>query len=272
MFPSFRPVAQAFLAVIAISTFPAAAHEFWLLPEDFTVDPGTELIVGLRNGQMMQGISLSYLPASIARFETTIATTTTPVIARLGDQRLTALTDPLAGLAIVLHETTDSKLTYTEFEKFQKFVTHKGFTDVLVQHAARGLPDTGFTESYRRYAKTLIAVGDGAGADQAMGLRIEIVALANPYTDDLTTGLPLQVLRDGQPLPGAQVELFATSADGTVTQAFHTTDPAGVALVPAQPGITYLADTVDIYALPNDDPATGPVWHSDWASLTYMVP
>jgi hypothetical protein len=34
----------------------------------------------------------------------------------------------------------------------------------------------------------------------------------------------------------------------------------------------YLADSVDLRALPNDDIDTGPVWHSDWASLTFRTP
>jgi hypothetical protein len=134
------------------------------------------------------------------------------------------------------------------------------------------LPQTGFTESYLRYAKSLLAVGAGAGADRAMGLQMELVAQANPYTDTMAAGMPLLVLRGGQPFAHAQVELFAQGADGSVTASTYLADANGVATVPAQSGTTYLADSVDIYALPNDDALAGPVWHSDWASLTYMVP
>ncbi len=123
-----------------------------------------------------------------------------------------------------------------------------------------------------------------------MGLKIEFVAEANPYTDDLTSGMPLLLLLDGAPRADAQVELFQTAADGTVTITLHRTDAEGRVTVPVLPGMEYrtdaegrvtvpvlpgmeyLVDNVDLRALPNDDAAAGPVWHSDWASLTFRTP
>lgn len=266
-------IAAAFGASLtAFSAFSAQAHEFWLLPSDFTVEDGAQIQVALRNGEKMKGIELPYLPGDVARFELVMGDTITPITARLGDMPAMDVAAPAQGLAVVLHETTPTLLTYRDFSKFQRFVAHKAMPQILEEHAARGLPETGFVEDYRRFAKTLIAVGAGAGADRAMGLRIEIVALANPYTDDLSAGMPLQVLLDGQPRAGAQLELFATAPDGTVTQIPYTTDATGQVTVPAQAGFTYLADSVDLFALPNNDPTAGPVWHSDWASLTYLVP
>ena len=259
-------------ALAAFSAFSVQAHEFWLLPNDFTVEDGTQIEVSLRNGEKMKGIEVPYLPGTIARFELVIGNTVTPVTSRLGDTPAMSLLAPASGLAVVLHLTNPTLLTYKDFSKFQRFVAHKAMLQILDQHAARGLPETGFIEDYSRYAKSLIAIGAGEGADRAMGLRIEIVALANPYTDDLTAGMPLQVLLDGQPRVAAQLELFVTAPDGTITQIPYITDAKGQVTVPAQSGYTYLADSVDIFALPNNDATAGPVWHSDWASLTYLVP
>ena len=166
------------------SAVSAQAHEFWLLPEDFTVEDGAQIRVSLRNGEKMKGIELPYLPGSVARFEMVTGDTITPIVGRLGDMPAMAVPAPMSGLAVVLHETTASVLTYKDFAKFQRFVTHKAMPQVIEEHAARGLPETGFVEDYTRYAKTLIAVGTGVGSDRAMGFRIVIVALANPYTDD----------------------------------------------------------------------------------------
>ena len=260
------------LNLTLFSAFSVQAHEFWLLPTDFTLEDGAQIQVSLRNGEKMKGIELPYLPGDVARFELVMGETITPITSRLGDMPAMDIAAPASGLAVVLHETTPTLLTYKDFAKFQRFATHKATPQAIKEHAARGLPETGFSEDYRRFAKTLIAVGAGAGSDRAMGLRIEIVALANPYTDDLSAGMPLLVLLDGQPRAAAQLELFATAPDGTVTQTPYTTDAAGQVTVPAQAGFTYLADSVDLFALPNNDPAAGPVWHSDWASLTYLVP
>ncbi len=222
---------------LALSATAAKAHEFWLTPEDYTIAPSDTLRVGLRIGSEMKGSSLIY-----------------------------------DGLAVVVHETMDSTLTYTDFGVFQRFVAHKDFATALADHATRGLPEKNFRETYRRHAKSLVAIGAGAGSDRAVGLPIEIVALANPYTDDLGAGLPVLVLLDGAPRPDTQVELFQTAPDGTVTITLHRTDAEGRALLPMQPGMEYLVDNVVLRALPNDDPVAGPVWHSDWASLTFRTP
>ena len=257
---------------MALSAGAAKAHEFWLSPDDYTVALADVMQVRMRVGQGMEGAALSYLPQAAARFEVVQGDTIRPVEGRMGDNPALAMPAEAEGLAIVVHETTDSQLTYSDFAVFQRFVAHKDFRTALADHAARGLPETGFGETYRRHAKSLIAVGSGAGSDRPMGLKIEIVALVNPYTDDLSQGMPLLVLLDGAPRADTQVELFQTAPDGTVTTTLHRTDAKGRVTVPMLPGMEYLADNVDLRALPNDDPAAGPVWHSDWASLTFHTP
>lgn len=260
------------ILALASSTGMARAHEFWLTAEDYAIAPAEALRVGLRIGSEMKGASLVYLPNDIARFEVIQGDATRPVEGRMGDNPALVMDGLGDGLAIVVHETTDSTLTYTDFEVFKRFVAHKDFAGALADHAARGLPETGFRETYRRHAKSLVAIGSGAGADRAVGLAIEIVALANPYTDDLAQGLPVLVLLDGAPRPDTQVELFRTAPDGSVTITLHRTDAEGRATLPMAPGHEYLVDSVALRRLPNDDPAAGPVWHSDWASLTFRTP
>lgn len=260
------------LIALAFSTASASSHEFWLSPEDYTVSDADVMQVRLRVGSGMKGAVLSYLPYDIARFEVVQGDMVRPVEGRMGDNPALAMYAQTDGLAVAVMETTDARLTYKEFATFERFVAHKDFKTAIADHKARGLPDVGFQETYRRHAKSLIAVGDGAGADRVMGLKIEIVALANPYTDDLSAGVPLLVLLDGAPRADVQVELFQTAPDGTVTSAMHRTDADGRVVVPVLPGMEYLADNVDLRALDNDDATVGPVWHSDWASLTFHTP
>lgn len=228
--------------------------------------------VRLRVGSGMKGLALSYFPTETTRFEVVQGDQVRLVTGRMGDNPALVMLAETDGLAVVVHETVDSLLTYKDFAVFQRFVAHKDFKTALADHAARGLPETGFQETYRRYAKCLVAVGSGVGADRVMGLKIEIVALANPYTDDLSAGMPLLVLMDGVPRADTQVELFQTAPDGSVTSTFHRTDVEGRVTAPVLPGMEYLADNVALIALDNDDAGAGPVWHSDWASLTFRTP
>ena len=177
------------------------------------------------------------------------------------------------GLAVLVHETTDSTLTYREFDKFVNFIKHKDFEGLPEAHLARGLPDVGFVESYRRFAKSLIAVGSGAGQDRQVGLEIEIVALSNPYTDDLSEGMAVQVLLNARPRAHVQVEVFSRPA-GTKEPALiqlYRTDADGIARFPVLTGHDYMIDNV---ALRPVEPTStdDPVWHSIWANLTFAVP
>ena len=133
-------------------------------------------------------------------------------------------------------------------------------------------PRTEFAEKYRRFSKALIAVGGGAGADTSLGLESEIVARANPYTDDLSGGLPVQLLFQGKALSDNQIDIFARDASGEVSHSQLRTDAQGRAVVPVTPGPDYLLDSVVMAPAPASEFERDPVWLSFWASLTFRVP
>lgn len=249
--------------------FPAAAHEFWISPAAYQVARGEAITVTTRIGEKFKAASRSFLPGTFVRYDAVRGQTVVPVTGRIGDDPV--YVTPPEGLVILVHETKDLGLTYSDPERWPRFVAHKAFPGAMESHAKRGLEMTGFRERYRRFAKSLVAVGTGQGADRALGLRTEIVALGNPYTDQAET-LAVRVLFEDAPREGAQVELFDRAPDGLVTITLYTTDAAGVAAFPITPGHEYLVDAVTLLPLPNDDPTAGPVWESLWASLTFAVP
>ncbi len=266
------PVPLARLAAaLCIAAAPAQAHEFWIEAAPFAVPSGAPVAATFRIGETMRGSPLAYVPSRTARFDMVVAGETIAVPAIVGDVPAFAEAGLPDGLLTIVHETTDGVLRYDEWERWVAFTDGKDASWTQAAHRARGLPETGFAEGYRRYAKALVAVGSGAGADAARGLRAEIVAGANPYRDDLSGGLPVTVLLDGAPRPFAQVEAFARDAAGLVTVTLHRADARGRALVPVTPGRDYLLDAVALEAVEPAAPGD-PVWRSLWASLTFAVP
>ena len=267
---------QVLLAAMCITGGAAQAHEFWIEAEDYTVGPGAEISATFRNGEEMVGSTLSYVPGRSARLDMAVGDEVVPVPVRIGDDPAVLVDGLPDGLVVIIHETTPADLTYrdrdgrTGWARFTGFVEHKDLTGVLAAHDARGLPREDVRERYTRFAKALVAVGDGAGSDRAFGLRTEFVALANPYTDDVAGGLPVRLLLDGTPRADAQIEFFARDPDGTVTIATLRTDADGVGLLPVRPGHEYLVDAVAMAPVETD--GTGPAWHSLWAALTFAVP
>ncbi len=259
------------VALIALGG-KGAAHEFWIDPLSFAVDPGDEVQANLRVGEEFSGSAMSYLPRNFVRFDVISGDETRAVEGRLGDIPALAMGDLPDGLAIIVHETTENRLTWSDWERFAGFAEHKDLGDIAAMQAARGLDQEAVREGYTRYAKSLVAVGNGEGQDRRVGLRTEIVALMNPYTDDIPSrGLPVQVWLDDDLRTGVQVELFERAPDGEVTVTFYRTDASGIAYLPMTPGHVYLADAV---VLEPADPGDGsdPEWTSLWASLTYQAP
>lgn len=264
-----RLKALVMLLGLILTTGKLHSHEFWIDPLDYTVATGDTVQANLLTGQNFDGVPSSFLPSSFARFDLVQGRRQTPVQGRLGDRPALNASDLREGLLVVVHETSTNWLRYDEWQKFVEFAEHKDFGDIAALHDARGLPREGFREDYIRYAKSLIAVGDGAGDDRAIGLRTEIVARANPYTDDLSNGLPVRLYLDGAPRAGAQVELFDRAPNGKVTVTLHRTSNTGEVRLPVTAGHTYLVDAVVLEPLTKAGDA---VWRSLWASLTFAVP
>ncbi len=258
---------------LAFSTTVAFGHEFWIDPLDFTLEGSENIEAELRVGQEFSGATYSYLPANFKLFEIARGAERVPVLGRMGDRPALNQAPAGEGLNVVLHVTKDYDLVYSELSKFETFVRHKDAAWTLDEHAAAGFPDTDIVEIYTRFAKSLVAVGNGEGEDREYGLLTEIVAQANPYTDDLSGGFPVRVLYEGKPRADVQVELFAKAPDGTVGVTLHRTDADGVATLPVEKGVTYLADAVVLRRASGSNRALkGAHWESLWASLTFAVP
>lgn len=270
-------LSKSLSVAMCIMAMPVQAHEFWIEPVDYTVAVGTPVQATFRNGEAFAGSALSYIPNRSARFEMIAGDTVTGVPSRIGDNPAFDVAGIPEGLLTIIQETTDADLTYTPkdgrsgWERFVGFVEHKDLKGVIEAHDARGLSQEKPAEQYRRFAKSLVAVGDGAGADAARDLRVEFVALANPYTDDVSAGMPVQLLFEGAPNPDTQIEMFQKAPDGTVEITLHRTDAEGRATLPVLPGHSYLFDSV--MAVPLEPAAEGdPTWYTLWAALTFAVP
>jgi uncharacterized GH25 family protein len=263
------------LPLVILTVFPvlASAHEFWLDPADYQVETGETIIADLKNGQNFEGVSLPFNTHSFERFTLLVDGTTTDTVGRLGDRPGLQNEAAQDGLHIYSYQSTISHVSYKVYEKFQTFADYKSFKDMRALHQARNLPDVNFQEAYTRYAKTLIDVGHGRGSDVQTGLEAELVALQNPYTDDLSDGLQVQAFYQETPQPDTQIELFEKAPDGTVTVTLHRTDGDGIATLPTKAGHSYLVDNV-VLREPSADVAAqrGAVWETLWASLTFAVP
>lgn len=254
-----------FILLIVVAA-PLRAHEFWIAPENHTVSSGERLRAGFRNGQNFSGIALPYLPQSSAVWEMYLDDTHVTIPSRIGDRPALNVAPLGDGMHVIGHVTTPKVVKYDALSDFLEFADHKGLTSAAADHAARGLPDQDFAETYTRFAKSLIAVGDQPGAGRNLGYDAELIALTDPRSGTATVELRYQ----GAVMPDRQLELFIQPPEGEVHLQILRSDAAGTVTVQVQPEHRYLLNAVILRA-PSAPLAeqTGAVWESLWASLTF---
>ena len=254
-----------------------SAHEFWIEPIRFIVKETENISANIRVGQMMRGAAYGYYPNNFNRFEIKTNTSLYPLIGRLGDKPAISISPKGNSLITIIHETTNSTVTYNSWAKFEDFLTEKSMLKIKDLHIKNKYPKTGFKEIYSRYAKALIGSGDSIGIDQRIGLELELVLLQNPYVDDLSSGLTIELLYQGILRANTQIEIFTRGQDKVVARSTLFTNDDGQVIFKALPKMDYMINAV-VMRRPkkiqnlsenSDQPI---LWESLWTSTTFRAP
>lgn len=221
----------------------------------------------LKVGQNFSGLVFSYLPNRFVSFEVTGPDGTRPVTGIVGDTPAAAIPDAGPGLYILSYHSTADTLTFDDLQEFAEYAAYEGNDRIIAEHAALGLAETNFTEAYTRCAKALVQVGPFAGgADRAVGLPAELVALTSPYDPARGDTLDVQLLWQDAPLADQRINVFFKGdADGPVPVTTDADGQAGVDV--SRPG-TYLLNAV---VMTPNAPGDEIAWESHWASLTFEI-
>ena len=261
-----------FLLLIAYS-IRANAHEFWIEPTQYQLND--DLInAHLRVGQEFQGMVLMYNPQDFKTFKILSGSKNKKekIKGILGDVPAINITTNLDNLLIIYHETKDKYVDYKKFQKFEDFVNEKGYQQLIDTHFEKGFPKSNFIESYRRYAKSLITLNGSEGKDKKTGLLFEFVLDQNPYKELNSKQMSGTLYYKKKPLKKNLVTIFSKYKNTKLSIVNTTTDNKGKFTFDIEPGREYLLDSVVIYPLKADPEKNEPIWHSDWASTTFLVP
>lgn len=278
--PRLGVLCASLLLLLATALPPGlvSAHEVWIEPATTEISNGEELVADLRIGDMFEGDHLIYIPQQTERlfvltdngsFDLKPRVGSRPVI-RIPPEKL----EDSDGDVVVVYQSANSYVHYGSREKFFSFARKKGAGDVQQLHENRRLPDSGFVERYKRFAKAIINIGPESELvnDTGVGMEVEFVAHGKKMLPGSGHEFEFQLLYQGKLLPEAQVTLFSRDGDGSVTSSRSLTDAQGVIRVRAEAGHRYLLDHVTLREADPSGDRNRPVWESLWASLTFAGP
>jgi uncharacterized GH25 family protein len=248
----------------------ADAHEFWLEPLSFEVEQGANLQAHIKVGEGLDGDTYAFFPNNFERFDLTVNDSTGVLKNRFAQKPAVDQVSIESGLHILTYQSKPSRLRYKKREIFEKFLKAEGIEWVLQAHEERKLPPLDFTELYKRYAKSLIKVGDGRGNDRLMGLLFEWVVLDNPYMESDKKAITLQLHYEEKPFPNSTVNVFVKRGVCKVKQIKLKTDTDGKVDVPVSEGGVFLINAVHMIE-PDSASTDGAEWMSLWASTTFLI-
>jgi uncharacterized GH25 family protein len=259
-----------FAAVLALLAVPALqAHDFWIEPSAFRPAIAQRVAVRLRVGQEFKGDPVPRDLGLLKRFVLVGPGGETAVAGVPNTEPAGFLSIPAPGLYTIVYAGNPEPVQL-DAAKFNDYLRQEGLETILELRAKRGQSGEPDREIFSRCAKALVAAGGGeaaAGWNRPLGLRLELVPEANPYTLSPGGALPVRLLYEGKPLQGALVTAFAK--DRPTQKVSARSDARGrVALKLDHPGL-WLVKAVHMIPAPRE---SGADWESFWASVTFEVP
>ena len=248
------------------------SHEFWIEPEKYILQNNL-IDAHLKVGQKFNGMSLMYNKSDFTTFKILSGQKNKKINVKgiIGDIPALSINSTLKDLLIIYHETTDKFVNYKKFAKFEKFVSEKGYDHLIDEHIKNKLPSENFIESYRRYAKSLVAIKGNKGNDKKTGLLFEFVLNQNPY--QLSENfISANLYYKKKPIQNQQVTIFSRKNNSDLKISKINTDEKGYIEFIVEEGREYLLDSVIIFSKDGNPKKREPIWHSIWASTTFIIP
>jgi uncharacterized GH25 family protein len=259
------------LCVFSVFTAGLFAHDFYILPDAFSVTPKSTVRLGFHNGDSFPESEVSPTIARVKDAQLVTAGGAVPIqnIQVSGKRAIGTVLVPEGVGNFLLSVHTAPNFIELAPDKFLAYLKEEGLANVINwrrEHRDTAKPGR---ERYSKFAKSLLV--SGAPNDfykHTVGFPIEIVPEANPYTLHAGSQLPVRIMFRGEPAAGLQLETAWSGEGKSKTTVIGRTDSAGRITVPLSAAGKWRLHSLmmERYA----ESATAD-WESFWASLTFEI-
>ncbi len=250
------------------------AHELWIAPQSAPIETGDVLDIDIFVGENFEGNAQIYLPRRTELLAIASTEGVSDIQPRIGSRPAINFVAEADGHVMLMYQSADEYVHYTHFEIFADFITEKKAGDILAQHQSRGLPETHFTERYKRFAKASMFIGTPNTnsieiAPNDTDMELEFILLQLNQAQSEAQEAHIRLTYQGEAVPQAPISLLIKSEDQQVTQTPLLTDNNGEIIITTLPLHQYLLDHVLVRPLDPKTDANSAIWESLWASLSF---
>lgn len=177
------------------------------------------------------------------------------------------------GAYLLVLQTDNNAQTHLPSIRFNDYLRVEGLTPALEQRTRLHQMDTDGSERYSRCAKSIVQVGPSNAASSSqvtkpVGLPLEIVPEANPYSVPRRSTLPTRVIYQGRTLAGALVKLTDLTNDASPFEV-HLTNSDGRATFTLPDSGSWLLNVIWTMAQPAADEVD---FETVFSSLSFGFP
>ena len=254
-------------------SMPLVAHELYLMPQKFVVQPGDRIEVSINNGDSFPESEVAPRLARLEELKLLSANAESALTnLRVGGEAALADAAVKESGSVVVAVRTAPNFIELEPKKFEEYISAEGLAEFV--HPRPNQPGSGkpVRERYTKFAKALLLSGN---ADEfyrrPVNYTLEIIPEKDPYLARQGGSLPVQVLFRGKPAANLQLEAtHLTPAAGAkvVKKIVGRTGPDGRVIVPLTGRGKWRLHTIFIETCA--DPAAAE-WESYWASVTFEI-
>jgi hypothetical protein len=265
--PAFR---LGCAAIVAVTTVPLSAHDFWLGASDWFPEPGTPFEISAGVGEHFPTRIDFKTPTNWFDDWRIIGPSGEVQVPRKFERRDLAMaadvTLPRTGAFMAVMRVSP-RMIDMKADEFNDYLKEEGLSDAYAERLSLREGDRPAKERYSRYAKLALRNGDGSAAHltRPVGVKAELVPATDPtslHSGDMFT---LQLLVDGRPAPN--VAVYAAVDGGAFPR---QTDAAGRVTFTIDRAGEWLVKAVHMKRLPKTFPP-GPDWESYWVTLAFRV-
>ncbi|UCC40841.1 MAG: DUF4198 domain-containing protein [Candidatus Aminicenantes bacterium] len=257
------------LFIIILASTTLAAHDLWLVPQIFRINPGDSVAIFANTGMDFPKSLSAVTTDRVSQFilvGKSIKENITNL--KVQDNSLVAkYTFEKPGTYVIGAALKPKEIKLTA-EEFNEYLLHDGLPDIYELRKKEGILNQPAVEHYSKYPKTIVQVGKKLDETSAepLGFPIEIVPKVNPYELKFGDDLEVTVLFQGKPLSGAEIA-WSYPGRGEEFAGSKRTDANGLAAIPLIKTGPYVIRLTYMEWVKKETHE----WESYWTSLTFEV-